>query len=91
MQGLAHVDTEAEITIVHQLKDQARHWCDSPESRGLRIEGIDGLSPDLSLKSPEPGAMSKGRRRQMSQFKQRESEPTPPLLFCSIRVPWGRG
>ena len=91
MQGLAHVVTEVEMNCCSPAEGPRKAWCDSPESRGLRIEGMDGLRPDLSLKGPEPGVMSEGRRRQMSQLKQRESEPTLPLLFCSIWVPWGWG
>ena len=41
------------------------------ESSGLRM-GPQGLSPGLSLKADVPAVpMSKGRRRQMSQIKQR--------------------
>lgn len=35
--------------------------------------------------------MSAGSRRRISQLKQRESEFTLPLPFCSFRVPWGGG
>ena len=43
-------------------------------NEGLRVAGAGGVSPSLTPKAREPGLpMSEGRRRWVSQLKQREA------------------
>lgn len=54
--------------------------------QGLRTRGAKAGSPSLSVKAQKPAALiSKGRRRQISQLKQREQiRPFSPCSFQAL-------
>lgn len=68
-------------SMVHKLKRQESGWHNSAQVQNWDLGAEGRVSPDLSLKGPEPRVMSEGGSW-APQLKRRESKSTLPLALC---------